>query len=309
MDGDATFEGIRTYFKRSSAGISGWISYHYDGSQPNIRITDEDDDCPYVSFRTIGSGTYDAPQYEASIGGRGPAAGRTTGLSFWNGNVSSGTEIMAVDSNFLRLPTYTTGNRPASPVAGMLGFNSTINRLEAYMTNVWASSGGTLVKSTTQSTITSTGGGTIMRYTLPGGTLGTDGILRIRAGGYWQNSSGSTRTITLAISYGGTTLWQDVSATIPAGITDGWEMNLSLVANNSANAQAISGFISIGDTTGAPTTGLTGNLGSDEMVANAVLYGTSAVNSANNNNIVLSVVAISGTGTTFLTQYYYVELL
>lgn len=100
----AEIEGMRTYFNRQSAGINGWILYHYDDNTPNIRIIDEDDDPPYISFRTIGSGTFDSPEFESAFGARGAVANRTTGFSWYIGNVSNGgTEIMSLDTSFLNL--------------------------------------------------------------------------------------------------------------------------------------------------------------------------------------------------------------
>jgi hypothetical protein len=44
---------MRTYFDRGSPGINGWITYDYDGNTPNLRLIDEDDDPPYIAFRTM----------------------------------------------------------------------------------------------------------------------------------------------------------------------------------------------------------------------------------------------------------------
>jgi len=133
-------EGMRTYFNRQSAGINGWITYHYDANTPNIRLTDEDDDPPYVSFRTIGTGTFDTPEFESAFGARGAVANRTTGFAWYDGNVSNGgTEVMALDTDFLRIPVRTTANRPSSPVNGMVGYNSTTNKYEGYENGSWKS--------------------------------------------------------------------------------------------------------------------------------------------------------------------------
>jgi hypothetical protein len=133
VDGDATSEGMRTYFKRSAAGISGWIVYHYDQNTPNIRIIDEDDDPPYISFQTIRTGTYSAPTYDNRFGTRGPAAGATTGFQW----IVNGTSISEMDSQFFMPPKGTTGQRPGTPVAGYTRYNTTISGLENYDGRSW----------------------------------------------------------------------------------------------------------------------------------------------------------------------------
>lgn len=133
VNGDAASEGIRTYFKRSSPGINGWITYDYDGATPNLRLTDEDDDSPYIQFNVIGTGTYSAPQYNNSFGGRGPVSGATTGFS-WKIN---GVEVSSLDSQWLGLPGGTTAQRPGTPVNSMLRYNSTLSSFEFYQNNNW----------------------------------------------------------------------------------------------------------------------------------------------------------------------------
>lgn len=147
IDGDTTVEGMRTYFKRSTAGFSGWITYHYDQAAPNIRVTDEDDDPTYISFRSIGNGSYDNPQYVSSFGARGPQAGVATGFSWWNrSSAESGTELMALDSNFLRLPKGTTAQRPTTVESGMIRFNTTTGKTEEYSGTYWKPAGGMILQ-------------------------------------------------------------------------------------------------------------------------------------------------------------------
>lgn len=147
---DTTTEGLRVHFKRSTAGISGWITYDYDQNSPNIRMTDEDDDTPYIQFNTIGTGTYLLPQFTSLFGGRGPYAGRTTGFEWKIGTATAdwgaATSVMMADSQFLTLPggsfngaaaTGTTANRPAAPAAGMVRFNSTVAKTEEYTGTNW----------------------------------------------------------------------------------------------------------------------------------------------------------------------------
>jgi len=55
---------------------------------------------------------------------------------------------------------------------------------------------------------------TILTGTVPGGTLGTDGALRITLQAAYKNSSGAGRTITINIKYGGTTVLTFTSPSI-----------------------------------------------------------------------------------------------
>ncbi len=100
--GGAGDEAARFFFNRGPA-ISGWISYDYDGTAPNIRIVDEDDDPTYITFETINAGTVAAPQFSNRFGTRGPVAGATTGFS-WQVN---GSEVAIMDTNFIDITTAT----------------------------------------------------------------------------------------------------------------------------------------------------------------------------------------------------------
>jgi len=149
VDGDVTFEGMRTKFQRSGAGISGWISYHYDQATPNIRITDEDDDSPYIAFNTIAGGTYDTPEFTSVFGARGALGTRDPGTSqdgfAWliGSNVTPESlytgynPAMELDQEWLRIPTGTTAARPATPENGMIRYNTTTGKLEGYESGGW----------------------------------------------------------------------------------------------------------------------------------------------------------------------------
>jgi hypothetical protein len=304
VNGNAISEGQRVYFKRNSPGINGWITYHYDGSTPNIRLTDEDDDPPYIQFNVIGSGTYAAPLYSNTFGGRGPTAGATTGFS-WKVN---GTEIASIDTNFFQQPSGTTANRPATPVAGMTRYNTTLECEEVYSASNWVRNIGIIDKSVVDTVITTAGPNSMFSFNVPGGTLGTDRILRFKSAGRWSNASGANRTVTIAISYGGTTLYSDISAALATGSTTGWNIEFELIANNSTTSQKLIGVIMIGST-GAVTTGVTGDIATDEITSNAMIVGNNgSINSATNQTLDVSV-TFNGAGITWTKHYHTLELL
>jgi hypothetical protein len=138
-------------FQRSSAGISGWITYNYDQATPNIRLTDEDDDSPYISFQTIAGGTYNNPEFSSVFGARGAIGTRDPGTeqggfawlignnvtpeSLWGGGTYD--PAMELDQQWLRIPTGTTGERPTTPVNGMVRYNETTGKLEGYESGAW----------------------------------------------------------------------------------------------------------------------------------------------------------------------------
>lgn len=206
----------------------------------------------------------------------------------------------------LIVPSGTTAQRSGSPAAGMIRFNSTIGSLETYDTPNWISLSGVIDKSVITQTVTAAAATSIMTYSVPGGTMGTDGILRITLQGSWANASGANRTATIAVSYGATTLWTDTTGNLTTGTITGWNIDLMLQANNSASAQVLSGRALFGPT-GIPTTGATGNFGT-AWIGAALINGSSAINSAVANNLTVTI-TLSGTGTTWIKQFHILEKL
>jgi len=95
-------EAARFYWNRG-VGFGGFISYDYDGTAPNIRIVDEDDDPTHMLFQTIGIGTEVAPQFDNRFGTRGGTGTATTGFK-WTVN---GTEVAIMDTNFIDITSAT----------------------------------------------------------------------------------------------------------------------------------------------------------------------------------------------------------
>jgi hypothetical protein len=313
-NGDATSEGLRCHFRRSSPGISGWITYDYDQNTPNLRLTDEDDDPPYVQFNIIGSGSYSSPQFMNLFSGRGTYGNGTTGFAWriaqnvTNVTGMQTTPVMELDSQWLRVPSGTTAQRPGTPTNGMVRYNSSERMPEFYRPNVWVRATGVIDKTTILQTVTNTGPTNILSYTVPGGTLGTDGILRLRMQGDVLNSSGANRTITVSVTYGGTTMYSDATGNLSNGSRTGFSIELFLAPINSTTEQSLTGVIVFGNT-GAVTTGIIGNLDSGTAFAQAVLLGnTASVNSAANQSFNVAV-TFSGTGVTLRKFFHVLELL
>ncbi len=140
-----TDDAFRAYFNSGAAATSGYINLGYNAAGPYIQLLDMDDDPSFLDFSIArlglsNPGTFAAPAVINRFGGRGPLAGGTTGFSWLtNGGVSGNaiTEFMSCDSNFLALPNTTTANRPATPSNGMIEYNSTLGRIEAYENGAW----------------------------------------------------------------------------------------------------------------------------------------------------------------------------
>lgn len=93
--------------------------------------------------------------------------------------------------------------------------------------------------------------------TIPNGLFLSGKILRVKLGGNMLVNSG-TPTVTVAISYGGTTMFSDVSAAGVASATRrGWFIDFYIAAQAN-NDQALTGQAQIQDTTTAPVAPTTG---------------------------------------------------
>lgn len=312
-------EAQRVYFNRNAASINGWISYDYDGNTPHLRLTDEDDDPPYIQFNTIGTGTYTAPLYSSAFGARGAPGSRTGGNNqgfAWliraNGDGNDAyanyatDAVMELDRYWLRLPVGSTAQRPTG-VDGMVRYNTDFRAVEYRQPNVWVRSSGVIEKDVTTVALTGTGENDLVNFTVPGGTLGTDGIIRITISGTFANGNNGTRSLTFRVRYGATLLFQDTTPNQSTNTTSGFTCNLYFAANDSVNAQSVSGFIMVGGT-GASASGITGDLSSDEILANAQITATSSVNSASDQTLRVTVQA-SGSGVTVNRYFELLELL
>lgn len=221
-------------------------------------------------------------------------------ISIANNAVLPGTEGIV-------LPAGPSSSRPLVPALGETRYNTELRSVEYYQPNVWVKTSGVVEKDISDLSLTGTGENDLMNYIVPAGTLGTDGIIRISINGSIANASGANRTYTIRVRYGATVLYADTTATQGTGTTVGLTVNLFFSANGSATAQSVNGFVMVGGT-GAVTTGVTGDLSSDEITSTAIINATSAVNS-NADQALRVTIQASGTGTTTTRRFYLAELL
>lgn len=205
------------------------------------------------------------------------------------------------------LPSGPSSSRPVVPTVGEVRYSTDLRAVEYYQPNVWVKTSGVIEKGVADINLTGTTENDLMNFTVPAGTLGTDGIIRISINATLLNVSGANRNYIIRVRYGGTIVYQDTSATQGTGTDVGLTMSLYFSANNSASAQTLNGSIMVGGT-GAVTTGITGDLGTDEILSNAVINATSAVNS-NTDQALRVTIQASGTGTTTTRRFYLAELL
>lgn len=311
-------EGQRVYFNNGgNAAVSGFITYAYDTFNPYIGVIDNDDDPTFITFNTVSTGTFAAPLYVSAFGSRGNHAtrllGAESGFAWYVGSGTSATAlvtaadpVMELDTQWLRVPTGTTAQRPGTPEVGMTRYNTDLGSAEVYESNAWCQLTGVVARSTT-STVTAAAGPTnIVSYSVPGGLLGTNRLLRINLNGLWNNASGAGRTVTVTVSYGATTLWSDVSASIATGNTLPWNMQFVLSANNATNSQRLGGLVTLGSTLAAATGN--GDLASDETTGFTPVRGTSAINSTAVQTLNVAITFSGGTNN-WTTDYYTIEAL
>lgn len=90
---------------------------------------------------------------------------------------------------------------------------------------------------------------TYITLVMPSGLFTTGKVLRVNAGGTMLLNNGSP-TVTLAISYGGTTMFQDVTATATADADRiAWNLDFQLIAQAN-NDQALNGMLQLGPING-----------------------------------------------------------
>ena len=95
----------------------------------------------------------------------------------------------------------------------------------------------------------------VYSYSVPANTMSTNKTLNVKIDGSYLNTSGASRTITVRIKFGGTTIYAD-TITLGAGAANrAMAFNFSITNNGAANAQTMNGSFEYSSVT-APTTGI-----------------------------------------------------
>ena len=113
---------------------------------------------------------------------------------------------------------------------------------------------------------------------IPSGLFLAGKVLQVRTGGNVLHNTTTGMTITVVISYGGTTIFQDVGLTY--GTTadadrQTWNMQFDLIAATNALQRLVGSWKAHGPTVVAPTTGL-GDIGVDELLGHAPITAATA---------------------------------
>ncbi len=121
----------------------------------------------------------------------------------------------------------------------------------------------------------------IFSGTIPAGTLGTSGAVRVVLTGQVLNDSGSGQGFTLRVKYGGTTMYADASnATIfgNSATRRAWRMEFTLFSDGTTSSQRVEGLIGPVGAAAAVTTGY-GDLAASVALPAAPVGGTAAADS------------------------------
>ena len=206
-------------------------------------------------------------------------------------SVPSGAGILPTTNLGSGSPTssnYLRGDGSWQPVTGSGSGNGTtvINYSKALETTT---STATISNSAVETTIYTS--------TLTGGTLGTSGNLRLRVAGTYLNDSTASRTVTIKLKYGTTTLISTTSAAIANSATVGTfylEFDMNAVGSASSQFATLSGVFENG-------------AGTKVQVSD---NGVSTENSATNLALTVTITLSANTATqTFTKNYSLLSLL
>ena len=203
---------------------------------------------------------------------------------------------------------------PASPANGAVYYDSTAKRIKSHDGSAWQQylsaadmPGGIVYASGTPTTVVNTTTETALAsFTVPAGTLGANGALRVRLLGRLLNNSGSDSAPILNITYGGTSIYKCALGAIASSASNhAVDIDIVLGGANATNSQVLAGRVNISSPT-APTTGYgsLSVLATNTTGANSSVYGTCAVDSTTNQTLTITVKHAAANASLSMTAAY-----
>jgi hypothetical protein len=145
---------------------------------------------------------------------------------------------------------------------------------------------------------------TLYSFTVPGATLVKDEAIRFMVLGDILNNSAGTPTLNLRVKFGGTTLFEDLTAGIPIVATRrGFLADLVLCAKGDPDSQFLYGRVRIGDPT-APTSGDFGHIATDELLAHDLIGAAGAIDARRSQLFDVTVQFSAGDANTDIRRRY-----
>lgn len=137
---------------------------------------------------------------------------------------------------------------------------------------------------------------TIITKSIPGGTIGTSGVLRLTALGDYLNNSGVVRTLTPRVKFGGTTLWGSVSADIAVSANRrSFRLVCELSSVLATNVQFMAGLLQLGPAGSGANGGFQGDAtdgalaAAESLVMPIASSGTVAIDTTSAQTLLVSV--------------------
>ena len=119
---------------------------------------------------------------------------------------------------------------------------------------------------------------TLISHVVPGGSLGTDGILRIEVGGEFYNATSGGKYLGFRVKIDNTTLWgTDIGTITEQGNSRGVFLTAKISQRGSTSAQNLTGFCLVSDDQGASYGGV-GGQDDDEGCYDMAIKGSSNIN-------------------------------
>lgn len=128
---------------------------------------------------------------------------------------------------------------------------------------------------------------TLATWSIPANTLGTSGVIHVYINWDYLNNSGAGETLRLRVKYGATTMFNDITPSIPSNAARrAGVMDLYLHADGATNAQLLSGRFHLSAV--SATTAGTGDFGAIDILPARTIGGTAAIDSTAAQNLVVT---------------------